>query len=709
MPQTFDTADQLALEIRNDPVTPAGSPEPHLLNYVRNPQGDLGGWGWLSPVPRTTVRREAGGRLTFATVTAQSGVYFTTEVMPRRALATHVRAQFARQDADSSPGVGVRIRVEYLDDTDGVLGQSAQSALVADNGTAEVPATAIPAGTTRLRLRLDLATAGGPALAAGAALAAFNVILVQGSNAELTDPDGIQLDEGWTDILGPTHEIKINRSELDLGTLVATIYGPELDPSTADTIRAGKDVRLRSDVSGTEESLFTGEVLNATVTYDLLNPDPFRRTLINLNAVDRVKVLGNVPRPDGVATLAELPAVLEGAGIPWNVNGETGHADVDPVVVSHNDNAKVIDQLAITRDSQLAYAWVDRFGVVQAWDADQIHVPSPFRPALDETVYADVVVDFDTDRCINIVTLKYLRLDPTTGETEEISYGPYVDLASVREWGDHAQEFTVHGIAEDPATLAGYADAILAANATPQRRLQEATLYLRSTGDLDDWATLDLYEQRSVECARAGIDTAAAVTGVEHTITPDLWTLKVSFAAAGGVAIPQAVPSPPPTAAKTLAELLRPVGEVTMMHGLPSQVWAGWLVLNGANFDPATYPALSAWLTAAGLDPDTLPDYTDRIPVGAGVKAVGAKTGAWTKTITAAQIPPHTHPILRGSDEGTSGTRVKRSGNTTVADATSGANASGTGGAADPVDITPPVIGVYFVIRAVAGVPTGGG
>lgn len=707
MPQEFTTTDVLALEVRDDPTPPPGHPGTFLHNYVRNNNGDRGAWGWLSPLEDTYVTEDAGG-LKLSTHTAQSDVYFTTELLPLRLDATHVRAYLNVQAAD--PDVGARLRVEYLDDAGAVLSSSAQSALT-DVGVASVAATAIPAGTVSLRYRVDLYKAGGTALAAFDALTINNATLVQGSLGELTDPDGIYLDDGWTDILGPTLEVKVARRELNLGTLEATIYGPELDPSTADTIRAGKEVRLvLADVVGVgvdSGNLFTGEVLNATVDYDLLHPDPLRRTKITLSAVDRVKALGNVPRPDGVASLAELPAVLEGAGVPWNVNGETGHTDT-PIIVAHNDNATALDQIAITRDSNLAYAWVDRWGALQAW-ADLTDYSGPpgrdspwWRGTFDEDVYSSVAVDYDTDRCINIVTLKYLRLDPTTGETEEIAYGPYVDLASVREWREHAQEFTVQGIAEDPATLAGYADAILAANATPRRRLREATAYLRTTEALGLWSTLDLYDVPGLACERAGIVAdEGVVTGIEHTITADLWTLRVSFDATGGVAIPQAVPSPPPTAAKSLAELLRPVGEVTMFYGLPSAVPAGWLVLDGAAFDPVAYPALADFLGAA-----VLPDFTDRIPVGAGIKALGAASGSWTKILTAAQVPPHTHPIGRGSDEGTSGTRVKRSGNTPVADANSAANASGTGGAADPVDVTPRVLALYLMIRAVAGVPT---
>lgn len=67
----------------------------------------------------------------------------------------------------------------------------------------------------------------------------------------------------------------------------------------------------------------------------------------------------------------------------------------------------------------------------------------------------------------------------------------------------------------------------------------------------------------------------------------------------------------------------RPVGEVTQWYGAKASIPAGWLPMDGSTFSDTTYPALADFLGST-----TLPDMTDRFPVGAGTKAPGATGGA---------------------------------------------------------------------------------
>lgn len=704
--QEFATTDVLRLEVLNDP-TPG-----RFLNYVPNDArfstADApGGWGWLSPIENTYADIGAdGGSLLLRTTLAQSDVRFFTEAMPVRVGATHLKFSFQRHYGGAT--VGVKARVEFYDAEGATISTSAYTpVLTADNALEGLGPLALPAGTVTLKLRFDLSRAGSAALNANDSVNLRAVTLVQGSLAEL---GGILVfEDNWTDILGPTANLEIDRAALDLGTLTAAILSPALDPATSATIRKGKALRLTyAEDSASWTPLFTGEILNAEVTYDLAHPDPEKRTRITLTAVDATRPLTAIGRAEGVSSVADLAYVLEGCTLPWNVNGDTGHRPATPPIVALNDNAKALDQVAIVRDTALGAAWVSRAGVLNAWDAADLAARGPagsWEEDLTEDVYAAADVDYDLDRCINIVTLTYLRLDPATGETEEIHYGPFTDLASVREWGAHERNFTVQGLAEDPATLASYAEAILSANAVPVRRITGATINLRTLADLEAWARIDLYDARRCVATRADLDLTQRVTGLRHKITAaagdSYWTLEVDFAGEDSVAPPQQVPAPPATGAATLAQLLRPVGEVTMFYGLPANVWPGWLILNGAALTPGEYPALEEWLTLNGLDPAVLPDVTDRVPVGAGVKAVGAKTGAWTKVLSIANLP--VLGIRSNLDAVTTGAgrRVTDVGGVTG----SGGGTVSNLGAATPLDITPPVIGIYFVIRAVDGAP----
>jgi microcystin-dependent protein len=76
---------------------------------------------------------------------------------------------------------------------------------------------------------------------------------------------------------------------------------------------------------------------------------------------------------------------------------------------------------------------------------------------------------------------------------------------------------------------------------------------------------------------------------------------------------------------------------------------AGWLpCLGQTNISAATYPALATVLGSSGGF-ILMPDFRDRFPVGAGptmpISGAGSTGGASTVTLSAAQIPAHSHAI----------------------------------------------------------------
>ena len=198
-----------------------------------------------------------------------------------------------------------------------------------------------------------------------------------GSPSTLTDTTlGSLVPTNWRNVMGPSHTIEIERQGLDLGTLDAEILDASLDPSQSNQLRPGRRVRLLvAQPDGTWEPLFTGKADALDVTYDekAVPPKPPR---ISLAAVDGTTPLTTARRSRGVATVAELPGLLEGAGVPWNVNG-SGNQVASFVAVSDNDNATALDQVAITRDTVLGAAWVDRRGVLRVEDRAELS-PSPF-------------------------------------------------------------------------------------------------------------------------------------------------------------------------------------------------------------------------------------------------------------------------------------------------------------------------------------------
>ena len=102
-----------------------------------------------------------------------------------------------------------------------------------------------------------------------------------------------------------------------------------------------------------------------------------------------------------------------------------------------------------------------------------------------------------------------------------------------------------------------------------------------------------------------------------------------------------------------------PVGMI-VMYGSVTTIPKGWLLCNGTGYAIATYPALYAVIgtTYGSSGGFQVPNFTDRIPVGAGGtatgalgselglgRAVGSTGGVATVTLTAAQsgMPGHRH------------------------------------------------------------------
>lgn len=153
----------------------------------------------------------------------------------------------------------------------------------------------------------------------------------------------------------------------------------------------------------------------------------------------------------------------------------------------------------------------------------------------------------------------------------------------------------------------------------------------------------------------------------------------------------------------------------------------GWLLLNGQAVTAAGQPALYAYLTANSL-PTTLPDYRDRVPIGAGNLYTSTSTGGSADATAVSHThsgASHTHPGFdhnhgtglhaTGAESGGFGltasasfadrVRVNGSGDATGTDGAAyttgagGTGATGSSGSSGTGANLPPYRGLYWMIR----------
>lgn len=702
--QAFKTTDLVRFEVEADPTG--------LVNLIQNPNGELGGWGWVTPVVSGFLqgRKDAFGPYLEYRVQESEAQWFFAEDRPVSA-GQYVALRWTTHGGNG----GVRVRFDWLDASRALLSSTAQSSYFnAATNVAFGPHQA-PASTAWVRVRVDYyANSSGGVPAFGSSYDFKEVTLAAASTAGELAGLGYIAPVSYTNVIGYAHEIRIPREQLNVGTLSAEILSATLDPSQSTLIRPGRRARLTSLVAGVWEPLISGKLLEADVTYELKDPKvpDEKRARIKVTVTDPAQTLANTSRPEGVAHISSLPQVLEGAGVPWNVNG-SGDQVLAQEVTTYNEGANALDQIALTRDTELGYAWMSRTGVLNVWDRSSIPTTSVL---LDEAAYSDLDLSFSTADCVNEVVVVVQSLG-TDGTTVETTYGPYRDAASIAQWGTFRKTFTVTGL--DSAGVDTYAADVLAAAATPRIRVNAITIPLDTVARVEAYALLDLYDAVQVVLTDRGIDDTLRVTGLEHTIGLNKWMLTLKFSDEAGVAQPT---KQPPVQSGARPD----VGVIELFAGPTSAIPETKLRCDGTSYPVADYPHLFAVIgyTFGGSGAFfNVPDLVDRFPIGAGTKALGTTGGAGSTVLTAANLPPHAHTINHGHsvpmqyspDVPTtgSGVRIIR---------INGEGAGGSGGTSSPfsvptftgnsgngngltnpptaVDVLNPWLSIHYVIRA---------
>ncbi|GAA1977480.1 hypothetical protein GCM10009798_43370 [Nocardioides panacihumi] len=183
----------------------------------------------------------------------------------------------------------------------------------------------------------------------------------------------------FLNIFNSSTEINISRAPLDASTLSATTIDPALDPADTvdDVLAVGRMVRVTALTDYTAgqvwEPIYVGSIDDVVTKYVLDKDTSTVKRRITFTANDAAQTIANVKAANGYDYIPALTQILATTNVPYLVNGF-----VAPVTgpgtnpVARNDDAFVIDQVAITRDTNRGLAWADRLGRIQVWDTSLI-------------------------------------------------------------------------------------------------------------------------------------------------------------------------------------------------------------------------------------------------------------------------------------------------------------------------------------------------
>lgn len=588
--QQFNTVDQFRLEVE-DPTLATG-----LVNLSPNPDGRLGGYGWITPVANTAIESEyldwdpwdpglpgpgeppkqAQGWVIWIKLRANVLSVFSVYSEPVAVTPGQYFAASASILKVDQIDYTARVRWYNADLTD--LGTSAWGPTYhygdlpytdpdhdykARNLRVRTPVTQVPAGANFAALEIRYQAPSGFGQLQFDIMLPNATLATAPTAAPLANLGYVTATAPWRNIAGDVVTCNTSRTKLQLGTLEATLKGLTYDPALSTALVAGRRIRATAPVAGTTDwhPLWSGRILDAVVDYDPL--DATGR--VTVTAADATAELANAPRPNGVATVPELRAVLEACGVPWICDNLTGQVMSAPAV-TYSDGASALDQIAITCDSARGGAWVDRYGTLVAKSRAKLataptatlteahYLAESFTPRLNPS--GDV---------INEVQAIVRAVLPGSPDTVEVTYS-YRNAASVARWGRRQGKFTLQGFGGTMSSIKAKADAfgaaVLASNHTPTRRVESLQLPVRT---LDAFAATlstdgtrctpssphsvfrELGDVIRVTNADAAMDLALTVTGINHTITGDTWTMTHTYSVPAGTAAPTAVPPLQPT------------------------------------------------------------------------------------------------------------------------------------------------------------------
>lgn len=363
-----------------------------------------------------------------------------------------------------------------------------------------------------------------------------------------------------SDVFGDATNVSIGRETLNVGTLTFRMVGDAYDPLQSDRFAKGRKVQMRIVEPAHRNYLFTGKISNVSAEYPLRNG--IVTPIVTVTCTDPGPTWANVQAPNVAHSRRFLEELAHQVPAPFEMSlvvgdgtggGNAGDLDFFGMTV---DSMTMMDQVVLTRDTWQDYAWIDRVGWLRYFGRVAVDelldatfdgrpgAPRSFTVGEDD-YQAGVTPTYDSDRLINSVIVKALRR--IGDQTEEWTYGPYVDAVSIQKYGESTATFTV---TTDPtqsygaSAFASFAAGILARSSTPALLFSPVPFHITTLASLDR-ASADLGDVFLISNTAAGyVDVPHRAASINHEITPYSWTMTGGFEKELDTQTPTRTPSP---------------------------------------------------------------------------------------------------------------------------------------------------------------------
>lgn len=496
------------------------------------------------------------------------GAHYVTQFFQLDAAETDVRTIVSSAHIGCVPGQRINARLQFLGqpvrlDTLATLTTvtrqlwfnyyKADGTFISSQATA---VATIAAGITEHRLEAATAPAGAAKFTLNMRLIwpsdtpattvehRFSRALVQVGTATTVQPEEFPT---FRNIFNTSGSLHIDRTPMGGSEIKLVTSDPTYDPAVSTLIRKGARAEISSALNNlidptNLERMWTGKVDDVRARY--VPSKGTTKPVITISFTDGNADLAATPRSGGYAALNKLPNVLEGSVVPWNVAGQTGQSSAANTPDWTNDNATALDQVAITRDTNHAYAWLDRFGVFNVHGESTIETYTREWSVDESRFNGTAEPQLSPDDLINTVMIKALR--QIGDQTEEWNYGPFEDRASIDVYDSRSATFTV-GVPIGTVVSAGHWDAFVAEvftrNAQPYKNYKSLAFFIDGVNNNLFFATVDLGDLVNITSPSADfVAEPFRVAQVKHTITTTSWLMELGFTKPDSVAVPTTQP-----------------------------------------------------------------------------------------------------------------------------------------------------------------------